>query len=94
MPLLKSSEVIEPEVIFPQECYKPAPPSPPYASDLIMRPMGDIAGLKIVPGVNEWGILMANSTLNVNGKVLTFDDILYGYEAWQSQVLDEKEEQR
>lgn len=70
----------EPEPNFPQECFAPPPKSPPYASDIVMRPMADIGKLKVVPGVNEWGILMANSTVAVNGKVLTFDDILYGYD--------------
>jgi len=70
----------EPEIVLPAECARPGPRSPPYASDIVMRPMADIAQMKIVPGVNEWGILMANSTLVVNGKTLTFDDIIYGYD--------------
>merc|ERR1719399_908939 len=45
-----------------------------------MRASTDLGKVNIVPGVNEWGILMANSTVQVNGKVLTFDDILYGYD--------------
>merc|ERR1719161_157859 len=70
----------EPDIIIPQECYAPPPKAPPYASDIIMRPMADIGQLKVVPGVNEWGVLMANSTLVVNGKTLTFDDVIYAYD--------------
>jgi cephalosporin hydroxylase len=36
--------------------------------------------MRIVPGQNKWGIVMANSTVEVNGKTLTFDDIIYGYD--------------
>jgi cephalosporin hydroxylase len=32
------------------------------------------------PKANKWGIPMANSTMLINGKTLTFDDILYGYD--------------
>jgi len=42
--------------------------------------MADIGNLKVVPGMNRWGILMANSTVVVNNKTLTFDDIIYGYD--------------
>lgn len=70
----------QPEVTLPRECYQPPPRAPPYATDIVMRPMADTGQMKVVPGVNKWGILMANSTVNVNGKTLTFDDILYGYD--------------
>eukprot|EP00929_Paragymnodinium_shiwhaense_P088084 TRINITY_DN48292_c0_g1_i1.p1 TRINITY_DN48292_c0_g1~~TRINITY_DN48292_c0_g1_i1.p1 ORF type:complete len:356 (-),score=34.80 TRINITY_DN48292_c0_g1_i1:93-1160(-) len=36
--------------------------------------------MNLEPQANQWGIPMANSTLLVNGKTLTFDDILYGYD--------------
>mmetsp|Transcript_55879 Transcript_55879/g.96970 ORF Transcript_55879/g.96970 Transcript_55879/m.96970 type:complete len:332 (+) Transcript_55879:3-998(+) len=82
-PGLKRRYMAEPEVdpaSYPQECSRPLPKSQPYATDAIMRPMGSIGQMQIVPGMNEWGILMANSTIYVNGKNLTFDDILYGYD--------------
>lgn len=78
--IMPASMPSDPEIILPRECFAPAPKSPPYASDIIMRPMADIGKLTVVPGVNEWGILMANSTVQVNGKVLTFDDVLYAYD--------------
>lgn len=36
--------------------------------------------MRLVPGANKWGIPMANSTLNIDGVSLTFDQILYGYD--------------
>jgi len=42
--------------------------------------MAQLGELNVVPGSNRWGVPMANSTLAVNGKTLTFDDILYGYD--------------
>jgi len=65
---------------IPAECSEPLPETPPYATDIVMSAMSTIGQIEIVPGKNEWGIPMANSTVLVNDKLLTFDDILYGYD--------------
>merc|ERR550537_1908907 len=39
-----------------------------------------IGDMKIKKGANRWGIPMANSTITVGKKNITFDDIIYGYD--------------
>jgi len=65
---------------MPPQCSAPLPARDDYTTDIVHTPMANVGGMKIVAGTNEWGIVMANSTLDINGKLLTFDDIIYGYD--------------
>mmetsp|Transcript_34217 Transcript_34217/g.97209 ORF Transcript_34217/g.97209 Transcript_34217/m.97209 type:complete len:372 (-) Transcript_34217:89-1204(-) len=73
----------EPVWTPPKHCTTPAGTGqqpPEYLKDLSLQPMTGLGKLRLAPGSNSWGVPMANSTLEVNGKTLTFDDILYGYD--------------
>lgn len=65
---------------LPPQCSDFSTQLPQHLPDISLRNMASVGNLRLVPGQNLWGIPMANSTLTVNGKVLTFDDILYGYD--------------
>jgi cephalosporin hydroxylase len=56
------------------------PEQRPYVHDFSIGASAGAGSFNIVPGKNDWGIPMANSTLQINGKELSFDDILYGYD--------------
>lgn len=78
--LLQTRSVEPPPDARPHSCSKPLEDVPPYLEDFSYVPFTNVANLEVVPGKNRWGIPMANSTLDVNGKTLTFDDIIYGYD--------------
>eukprot|EP00927_Polykrikos_kofoidii_P042977 TRINITY_DN37032_c0_g1_i1.p1 TRINITY_DN37032_c0_g1~~TRINITY_DN37032_c0_g1_i1.p1 ORF type:complete len:381 (-),score=57.68 TRINITY_DN37032_c0_g1_i1:59-1201(-) len=68
------------ERVIPESCSVPPPPRPPFVAELNHKAMSTLGALSVRMGTNEWGVPMANSTVTVNGKVLTFDDIVYGYD--------------
>eukprot|EP00401_Gymnodinium_catenatum_P066399 CAMPEP_0117621546 /NCGR_PEP_ID=MMETSP0784-20121206/87688_1 /TAXON_ID=39447 /ORGANISM="" /LENGTH=349 /DNA_ID=CAMNT_0005425471 /DNA_START=106 /DNA_END=1155 /DNA_ORIENTATION=+ len=77
---LYASEPGAAQASLPPQCSASRSKRPLYTRDLVHKPMASIGDMQVVPGVNRWGVVMANSTLNINGKVLTFDDIIYGYD--------------
>merc|ERR1719456_1622450 len=62
-------------------------------TDLHLPPMSDQGLHASVPGSNVWGVPMAASTVRLdNGKVLTYDDIVFGMNRlWQDLGLWMKE---
>merc|ERR1719316_690702 len=50
-----------------------------FVPELDLKGLGFMTDHKLVPGGNAYGTPMAASTLVVNGKTLTYDDITYGY---------------
>lgn len=64
----------------------PAPlPGQPFLPELVLPPVDGALGHVTVPGSNQWGTPMAASTLTIDsGKVLTYDDVVFGYnKLWQ-----------
>lgn len=59
----------------------PAPmPGANFVTDLNLLPSPASTGITSVAGSNEYGVPMARSTVKLeNGKVLSYDDITYGY---------------
>mmetsp|Transcript_94553 Transcript_94553/g.216290 ORF Transcript_94553/g.216290 Transcript_94553/m.216290 type:complete len:381 (-) Transcript_94553:81-1223(-) len=80
-PPCSASEAVQEAIDFPAECSAPLPPSPAFATNVQLAPgQANVGKHTLDFDVNEWGIPMANSTIQINGKTITYDDIVYGYD--------------
>lgn len=70
------------------ECFPPRSNTSDYAASIELEPFRGYeepdeargTNMTVKPDANEWGVPMADSTLVINGKQITFDEILYGYD--------------